>query len=60
METKIYLNELTIYVSKYDDGSRSASILAPVWNKETKQYDTLRIGARGVKIIDNKQVAYEM
>lgn len=59
METKIYLNELTIYVSRYDDGTHSASILAPVWNKETKSYDTLRVSARGLKVVDNKQVAYE-
>lgn len=60
METKVYLNELSVYVSTYDDGSKSVSILAPVWNKETKSYDTLRVSARGIRVIRDKEVAYEI
>lgn len=59
MENKIYLNDLVIYCSAYDDGQRSVSILAPTWNKETKQYDTLRVNARSVRVIKDKELAYE-
>ena len=59
MENKIYLNDLVIYCSKRDDGSTSVSIMAPCWNKETKTYDTLRVYARKLRVIEDKELAYE-
>lgn len=60
MENKVYLNDLVIYCSRYDDGTTNVSIMAPTWNKETKSYDTLRVYARNLRVIKDKELAYEL
>lgn len=55
---RIYVDgSLKVYVNN-KDGQKYASILIPVWNKDTHSYDTYKISANGFRVMDGLETVY--